>query len=137
MNPLIYNERIRNLKMPLKPHFTTKYFYKGGMVIGKEMPTGDFFSFDEENFPTLTHAKEGAAASEYVTDYHTYEKRLEEYSKQVEQINREFYEELAEELGIEDNPKKDLLFQKAREDGESHGFEGVYSIANDLVELIL
>jgi len=52
-------------------------------------------------------------------------------------FNREFYEELAEELGIENNPKKDLLFQKAREDGESHGFEGVYSIANDLVELIL
>lgn len=60
-----------------------------------------------------------------------------EYQKQREiELFNEFKQDLFEELEITDNPKRDLLFEKAWDRGHSYGFYEVYNTALDLVELI-
>ena len=49
---------------------------------------------------------------------------------------KRFKEDLFVELGIENNPKRDKLFSLAWEMGHSCGFNEVYLVAEDLVELI-
>lgn len=48
----------------------------------------------------------------------------------------QFKNDLFEELSITDNPKRELLFQKAWELGHSSGYSEVYLYACDLVDLI-
>ena len=48
-----------------------------------------------------------------------------------------FTNDLFADLGIEDNPKRDLLFLHAWNMGHSAGFKEVYLYASELVELIL
>jgi hypothetical protein len=47
-----------------------------------------------------------------------------------------FYAMVKKDLGIENNPKADLMLSKAWERGHSYGFNEVYINALDLVELI-
>lgn len=47
-----------------------------------------------------------------------------------------FDSDVAEELGIVDNPKKDKMLAKAWEMGHSSGYGEVYNYCLDLVELI-
>lgn len=51
-------------------------------------------------------------------------------------LHIEFKKDLYEDLGIEDNPKKEKLFEKAWELGHSGGYSEVYNYACDLVDLI-
>jgi len=51
-------------------------------------------------------------------------------------IYDEFKLEVFKELGIENNPKKELLYSKAWELGHSSGFSEIWNYATDLVELI-
>ena len=59
-----------------------------------------------------------------------------EYRKKLNLIEEEFKQALFEDLGISDNPKRELLYSKAYEMGHSSGFSNIYSYASDLVELI-
>lgn len=49
----------------------------------------------------------------------------------------EFKRDLFKDLDIEDNPKRELLYDKAWEMGHAYGFSEVYSKACDMVDLIL
>lgn len=49
----------------------------------------------------------------------------------------EFKRDLFKDLDIEDNPKRELLYDKAWEMGHAYGFYEVYSKACDMVDLIL
>lgn len=60
----------------------------------------------------------------------------QDYQNETAQRLKEFEEDLAEHLGIRDNPKRDLLFSKAWERGHAHGFSEVLGCAEDLVEII-
>jgi hypothetical protein len=51
-------------------------------------------------------------------------------------IYDEFKLEVFKQLGIEDNPKKELFYSKAWELGHSSGLSDVWNYATDLVELI-
>ena len=48
-----------------------------------------------------------------------------------------FYEAVIKELGIENNPKKDIFMSKMWQLGHSNGYEEIWIYAQDLVELIL
>ncbi|AGS80939.1 hypothetical protein [Caulobacter phage Cr30] len=52
----------------------------------------------------------------------------------LEQI---FKQDLEEEFDVQNNPKKDLLFSKAWEQGHAYGFNEVYNHYIDLVDLIM
>lgn len=49
----------------------------------------------------------------------------------------EFKRDLFEALDIEDNPKRELLYEKAWEMGHAYGLAEVYCKACDIVDLIL
>jgi len=51
-------------------------------------------------------------------------------------IYDEFKLEVFKELGIENNPKKELFYSKVWELGHSSGFSEIWNYATDLVELI-
>lgn len=57
------------------------------------------------------------------------------YKSQVEAMER-FKNDMFEELGITDNSKRNLLFEKAWEFGHSCGYESVAAYMCDMVELI-
>lgn len=71
-------------------------------------------------------------------------RQLDEQAKEIHEAliddansaEQQFKEDLFEELEIQDNPKRELLYQKAYEMGHSYGFSEIYCYACELVELI-
>lgn len=64
------------------------------------------------------------------------EARYNDINQKVRDRMEEFKNDLFEELGITNNPKREKLFNKAWEHGHAYGFYEVYNVACDLVELI-
>ena len=60
-----------------------------------------------------------------------------EYLVEEARLRREFKKDLFKELGIKQNPKREMLFNLAWEYGHSGGWEEVYNYASDMVGLIL
>lgn len=65
-----------------------------------------------------------------------YKMAVAKYHAKVKRIEEKFKEDLFEELGIQNNPKKEMLYQVAYNRGISSGFPEVYDCALSLVELI-
>lgn len=63
-------------------------------------------------------------------------KTKQSQSERAQKVINEFKNDMFNELGIQDNPKRELLYQKAYEMGHSYGFSEVFSYACDLAELI-
>lgn len=59
-----------------------------------------------------------------------------EFEKKSREAIEQFKHDLYEDSGVENNPKRDLLFSKAWELGHSSGFTEVVCYFNDLVDLI-
>ncbi|TXG86113.1 MAG: hypothetical protein E6R13_01115 [Spirochaetes bacterium] len=57
------------------------------------------------------------------------------YADELSKLYDEFKLDLFKELGIEDNPKREMLFDKVRSISDS--FSSIYEYASDLVDLIL
>lgn len=78
--------------------------------------------------------------SQYIIETFYNEEAYKESLKQYRTISNardaEFRRELFEEAGVTDNPKADILFSKAWEQGHSSGYSEVYNIFYDLLELI-
>ena len=58
------------------------------------------------------------------------------YDAREAEIHETFRQDLFEDLGITDNPKRDRLYSIAWSQGHSSGFHEVYNYAQDLVDLI-
>lgn len=58
------------------------------------------------------------------------------YQADIARLDKQFRVDLFAELGITNNPKRDLLFEKAWDMGHASGYEEVANYALDLVELI-
>lgn len=61
---------------------------------------------------------------------------LKEYNQESNRLHSLFKEDLEKEFKVQDNPKKDKLFAMAYERGHSSGYEEIFNIYSDLVELI-
>jgi len=70
-----------------------------------------------------------------------YSKKLTElrdaYSAKTRELNNIFKSDLENINGIENNPKKELLWEKAWDRGHAHGITDVKSAYEDLIDLIL
>lgn len=58
------------------------------------------------------------------------------YRDQMSECAKKFEDDLAEEFGVEDNPKKELLFSIAWEKGHANGLTEVYNEYAELYRLI-
>lgn len=86
---------------------------------------------------TSAEAREFADALEkYEVEKFIYLAEVKKANIAMSEVDDEFTEALFEDLGIVDNPKKDLLYSKAYELGHSGGYSEIYSYACDLVDLI-
>lgn len=72
-----------------------------------------------------------------------YRESLKKYKKYQDEVMKiqamceaRFKQDLFKELGIEKNPKRETLYQKAFEKGHSAGYAEVAAYARELVELI-
>lgn len=52
-------------------------------------------------------------------------------------VRAEFFDYLAKELGIEDNPKKGIFLEKMYNEYHHDGYQLIYNMAQDWVDLIL
>jgi hypothetical protein len=58
------------------------------------------------------------------------------YRADSNRLHQQFKNDLFEEYGVVDNPKRELLYQKAWNLGHAYGYESVATEFGELVELI-
>ena len=73
----------------------------------------------------------------YEKDHTIYIERLQEYKRERFALKEQFKKDLFDELNISENPKREILFEKAWDLGHDLGYSEVYSYAMDLIELII
>ena len=116
---------------------TTIYYYSLGKAIAVREPDGSYYLIMADGSRKWIEGEPEHAAAETVVDERTYRALRDEYGAEESWIYEEFKRDLFEELGIENHPKRQLLFEKAWERGHSSGYSEVYNVALDLVDLIL
>ena len=71
-----------------------------------------------------------------VFDNKAYEKQLKLHRGEESRLYEEFQQDLFEDYGVSDNPKRFKCFALAWERGHSSGYSEVHGVFGDLVELI-
>ena len=88
---------------------------------------------------TSTYEKAAAGAYKNTVPYANRSKNLaqwEKYTAEEGNMTMKFKLDLEEEFGVQNNPKRDMLFGKAWARGHAYGYTEVASVYEDLVELI-
>jgi len=73
---------------------------------------------------------------EQIIDEDGYKTHLQEYMDDQKRLKAKFAEDLHDEFGVSDNPKRDVLFSIAWDKGHSDGYSEVYYHYAELVPLI-
>lgn len=93
---------------------------------------------DKEDFVTrIQHITNCGEEIELLLDRDAYNKAKTEYQKESRRLQQKFEDDLKEHLGIVDNPKANLLLERAWFLGHAGGYEEIIAYAEDLVDLIL
>lgn len=89
---------------------------------------------------TVENKTEALQAAEYfdtmILTWEEYNKKRIEYKKEDDRLLNLFADDLFIELGIENNPKRETLFNLAYERGHAGGLEEIYNEAISLALLI-
>lgn len=72
----------------------------------------------------------------FISDLEAYNKARMDYCQKENELYSQFKNDLFEELGISNHPKREKLYSLASEYGASEGLNSVFSYAEDLVDLI-
>lgn len=117
--------------------FTLITWVSGGKVFASKLGDGDIIYADGSLYPKdeikVLHAMKKVMEKNDAG----FAEAIKPYRDEKSALHDEFLRDLFEDLGITDNPKKDLLFSKAWDYGHSGGYSDVYNHACDLVDLIL
>ena len=127
MKPFDYYSK-QKTDYPNKKNYYTFYVYDKGVVLW----SGPNWEKDKaelkEEYPN--------ALIQEVLDEEAYRAHLKEYNDESAKLHREFRDDLFEDYGVSDNPKRFKCFELAWEHGHSSGLEEVYGYFGDLVVLI-
>ena len=127
MKPFDYYSK-QKTDYPNKNNYYTFYVYDKGVVLW----SGPNWEKDKaelkEEYPN--------ALIQEVLDEDAYKARRQEYDVESAKLDREFQNDLFEDYGVSDNPKRFKCFELAWEHGHSSGLEEVYVYFGDLVVLI-
>ena len=127
MKPFDYYSKPQ-IDYPNKKDYITFYVYDKGVVLW----SGPNWEKDKaelkEEYPN--------ALIQEVLDEEAYRAHLKEYNDESAKLHREFRDDLFEDYGVSDNPKRFKCFELAWEHGHSSGLEEVYGYFGDLVVLI-
>jgi hypothetical protein len=144
---LDYNKYKNQMVLLDTKDFTTYNVYKGGKVLclnsAANVVTEYFIdsnfgvSFADTFGRVKDKLKHNGFLIEETFDKDAYNKHRQEYRDESNRLEAQFKTDLEEEYGVTDNPKKDLLYSKAYDDGHSGGFNDIESSYADMVDLIL
>ena len=127
MKPFDYYSKPQ-IDYPNKKDYITFYVYDKGVVLWSG-PTWEKDKAElKEEYPN--------ALIQEVLDEEAYRAHLKEYNDESAKLHREFRDDLFEDYGVSDNPKRFKCFELAWEHGHSSGLEEVYGYFGDLVVLI-
>jgi len=128
MKPFDYYSKPQTL-YPNKKDYITFYVYDKGACIYSESSLFNTKSNLKEDYPN--------AVIQEVLDEDGYKAHRKEYNDECNKLHQEFQNDLFEEYGVSDNPKRFKCFDLAWEHGHSSGYSEVYNYFGDFVELIL
>ena len=127
MKPFDYYSKPQ-IDYPNKKDYITSYVYDKGVVLWSG-PTWEKDKAElKEEYPN--------ALIQEVLDEDAYKARRQEYDVESAKLDREFQNDLFEDYGVSDNPKRFLCYQLAWEHGHSSGLADIYGYFGDFVELI-
>ena len=127
MKPFDYYSKPQTL-YPNKQDYIRYFVYDRGEVLettyGYEKSKAEL----KEEYPN--------AVIQEVLDDEGYKAHQKQYGEETHKLHEEFVNDLFEEFGVSDNPKRYKAFHLAWEKGHANGLEEVYNEFYDLVELI-
>ena len=127
MKPFDYYSK-SSITYPVKQDYTTYYVYDKGEVIGKFAAWERSKAVLEGLFPN--------AVVQAVLDEDAFKVHQAQYNEEKHRLGEEFENDLFDEFGVSDNPKRHKCFSLAWENGHAHGYSEVYNHFGDYVELI-
>ena len=127
MKPFDYYSKPQ-IDYPNKKDYITFYVYDKGEVLWSGFHWIKDKAELKEEYPN--------ALIQEVLDEEAYRAHLKEYNDESAKLHREFRDDLFEDYGVSDNPKRFKCFELAWEHGHSSGLEEVYGYFGDLVVLI-
>lgn len=143
---------VNNISYPVRSEFKSYYFYKKGNCIGPcdtdaiiKLALDNGFQLLTADYNENVWQLNASRILTYLKEFYTIE--MENNDELFEKAKTNYYLEdrrilllfkkcIYHEFGVENNPKKDLLFEKAWELGHSGGYDEVYNYFGDLVDLI-
>ena len=131
MKPFDYYSKQKTV-YPHKKDYITFYVYDKGACIAEEKSGSGTGSITKSHL----NQKYPNAVIQEVLDEEAYRAHLKEYNDESAKLHREFRDDLFEDYGVSDNPKRFKCFELAWEHGHSSGLEEVYGYFGDLVVLI-
>jgi hypothetical protein len=133
-----WKEYQNNFPYPRKEEFRTRYQYRGGAAVAKQVNGGTIELVGPKVYPDNAAVLEALVrcVKEDVDDEGSYKAALTAYGRETVRLESLFRRDLFEDLGITDNPRADKLYSMAWEHGHSVGYSEVYNYACDLAELI-
>jgi len=131
MKPFDYYSKTQT-RYPNKKDYITFYVYDKGVCILEEKSSSTTGSI------TKSHLKQKYpnAVIQEILDEEGYKADQKQYGEERHKLHEEFVNDLFEEFGVSDNPKRYTAFALAWEDGHAYGLEEVYNKFDDLCELI-
>lgn len=124
-----YSAYENTLTHPYKINYLTRHWYKGGKLIATKVGT-------EAPKVLVNGVPLESCTMEKVHDEKAYNVALDAYNKETARLMKRFEADFFAELGIENHPKRHMLFNKAWERGHADGYAEVMNVGWDLVELI-
>ena len=132
-----FDKYINRKDCPAIADFTHTYYYSGGKAVAVKEPDGNHYLILSDGSRRWTDKVPRHGAHEKVVDTESYNALRNEWDAEESRLYELFKQDLFEELGISDNPRRRLLFTKAWERGHAYGYAEVYNVALDLVDLIV
>ena len=111
---------------PNKEDYIKYYVYDKGEVL--------WFGAHYEKSKVELEEEYPNAVIQVVLDEEAYKAHLKEYKDECSKLRQEFVNDLFEEFGVSDNPKRNRALHYAEEKGGS--YSGIYDVFCDIVELI-
>lgn len=129
MKPFDYYSKAQTL-YPNKKDYITFYVYDKGVCLAEEksgsVSGGITKSHLNQKYPN--------AIIQEVFDEKTYKAHIKDYNDERNKLYQEFQNDLFDEYGVSDNPKRFLLLTKVEDLRET--YSEIYDLFGDLVELI-
>ena len=127
MKPFDYYSK-QKIDYPNKKDYITLYVYDKGEVLWSGFHWIKDKAELKEEYPN--------ALIQEVLDEDAYKARRQEYDVESAKLDREFQNDLFEDYGVSDNPKRFKCFELAWEHGHSSSLADIHGYFGDFVELI-